>query len=53
MAEHQQFDDFLRAVAALRDNDEVRTTAHTSNAATEQWLADETATAEAERATRP
>ncbi|MEV5437189.1 hypothetical protein AB0K80_14395 [Streptomyces sp. NPDC052682] len=39
MAEDKTFDEFLEAVASLRDSDSVRTTAHTSNAATETWLA--------------
>ncbi|MBJ7902168.1 hypothetical protein [Streptomyces sp. DSM 110735] len=39
MAEDKTFDEFLDAVASLRDSDPVRTTAHTSNAATETWLA--------------
>lgn len=39
MAEDKTFDEFLEAVASLRDSDPVRTTAHTSNAATETWLA--------------
>ncbi|MBW1597957.1 hypothetical protein [Streptomyces sp. JJ38] len=39
MAEDKTFDEFLEAVASLRDSDTVRTTAHTSNAATETWLA--------------
>ncbi|MGD9485770.1 hypothetical protein WDH52_21380 [Streptomyces sp. TRM70308] len=39
MAEDKTFDEFLDAVASLRDGDPVRTTAHTSNAATETWLA--------------
>lgn len=39
MADDKTFDEFLEAVASLRDTDPVRTTAHTSNAATEAWLA--------------
>ncbi|MGI5401292.1 hypothetical protein ACQEVG_17925 [Streptomyces sp. CA-135486] len=39
MADDKTFDEFLEAVASLRDSDAVRTTAHTSNAATETWLA--------------
>ncbi|MFD8883074.1 hypothetical protein ACFV0H_11160 [Streptomyces erythrochromogenes] len=39
MADDKTFDEFLEAVASLRDSDPVRTTAHTSNAATETWLA--------------
>ncbi|MFE7804822.1 hypothetical protein ACFU51_09205 [Streptomyces sp. NPDC057430] len=39
MAEDETFDEFLEAVASLRDSDPVRTTAHTSNAGTETWLA--------------
>ncbi|WP_405858741.1 hypothetical protein OG361_30970 [Streptomyces sp. NBC_00090] len=39
MAQDKTFDEFLEAVASLRDSDPVRTTAHTSNAATETWLA--------------
>ncbi|MEV6723581.1 hypothetical protein AB0M94_21900 [Streptomyces xanthochromogenes] len=39
MADDETFDEFLEAVASLRDSDTVRTTAHTSNAATETWLA--------------
>lgn len=39
VAEDKTFDEFLEAVASLRDSDPVRTTAHTSNAATETWLA--------------
>lgn len=39
VAEDKTFDEFLEAVASLRDGDPVRTTAHTSNAATETWLA--------------
>ncbi|MFE0276143.1 hypothetical protein ACFWZY_29235 [Streptomyces sp. NPDC058992] len=38
MADDNTFDEFLEAVASLRDSDTVRTTAHTSNAATETWL---------------
>lgn len=39
VADDKTFDEFLEAVASLRDSDAVRTTAHTSNAATETWLA--------------
>lgn len=39
VADDKTFDEFLEAVASLRDSDPVRTTAHTSNAATETWLA--------------
>ncbi|WP_338672582.1 hypothetical protein V1460_06035 [Streptomyces sp. SCSIO 30461] len=39
MADDETFDEFLEAVASLRDSNMVRTTAHTSNAATETWLA--------------
>ncbi|MFJ7904017.1 hypothetical protein ACIQ6V_26585 [Streptomyces sp. NPDC096198] len=39
MTDNEKFDEFLEAVASLRDSDTVRTTAHTSNADTETWLA--------------
>ncbi|MET7761134.1 hypothetical protein ABZS71_03520 [Streptomyces sp. NPDC005393] len=53
MAEGQQFDEFLEAVATLRDGDTVRTTAHTSNAATEAWLSESEPADEAETEPTP
>ncbi|WP_159025206.1 hypothetical protein [Streptomyces sp. MUSC 125] len=38
MADDKTFDKFLEAVASLRDSDTVRTTAHTSNGASETWI---------------
>ncbi|WP_188272455.1 hypothetical protein [Streptomyces sp. CBMA152] len=37
MTTGQPFEEFLEAVETLRDNEPVRMTAHTSNAATETW----------------
>ncbi|MGW0731796.1 hypothetical protein [Streptomyces sp. NPDC002851] len=36
--DQQSFDEFLEAVEKLRDDEPIRITAHTSNAATETWL---------------
>ncbi|MBQ0829001.1 hypothetical protein [Streptomyces tagetis] len=53
MADDKTFDEFLEAVASLRDSDPVRTTAHTSNAATETWRAITPDTGASEPTTTP
>ncbi|MGW7459026.1 hypothetical protein [Streptomyces sp. NPDC054797] len=37
MTDRQNFAEFLATVEAVREDDPIRMTAHTSNAATEDW----------------